>query len=1321
MAKSLNLGSIPYQPHAETWSLPVLLGLGCGAIILVLLVWLLLRSRRPAVAKPAAAAPAAAASTPAKPAPAASLSPQHWADVMLGALRYLSTRREWRYRSPWVLLLGEQGAGKSSLVASLQDGQREAVLLREQKLPVTDTQWHFCSGGAVVDPNGLLPAAEPDSSEGKRWLKVLDAIDSRRPERPVDGVVLTLSAATLLRADTTTLQDLAESCYRQLWQLQKRFEFVLPVYVVLTQCDAIAGYRAFWSAQPVARRKEIWGWSNPSLTDYEDIPGLLKQLFTEQINNLRQVQIEAAAGRDQIADADDFFLFPQRFGRLSVPLGALLETVLKPSTYHAGFYFRGVYFSGSLAADGATPSGVNTQIDFVENLFTQKILAESGLARPVRQSIWSRNNLIRRVQFGGLAIVCGLFAALAWSSVQLRQQTTSLGNAFDMVHTVSEQSVRKGRCLGQSEVYGVLKAVGSLKADLGFAAIPASWVDTRMVDDASKWLSQKAFQDVVMPSIACKLEQRAQDLTGFQGKRRVDNLITSSSVAAANADLDGYVASVIELERNLDAFRELALPGGDEAKLRQVQLFEQLSHYAYGTPPPMQRNGLNSLYYDSLARLHYKTPLALPSQMKEGIARQIDLQSDGLRKELLERIDLGERLVQMLGTDNNTAGQAAVMEHLVALQDWLGWMRSNWLGNPRGGNPCVNTGNRLAERLQPLYQRHGYPMHLADADAHFSPTHCTEPALAKMKALTLPPYGAVFVPAGEDYTLNPALAPELTGFVALRKLSFMPHEGRQNLSCQFAQAGWRQEQLGQAANYLREYQSFATAQSVNEDGDRPLFDRLARRQLQLVLNATLSDAQKKPLDWHAAGQADQESQMASQSASFGKQLDALNKLLTQLQQVNGAGGAEPFSRCLREYAGDMLLRVDALAENSKLYQPESAVGEMAGGTHPVYLFGDSGQVKEYLVQQRERSAVLADYAAPFVSLLDRGGSLGTANGASQGYWRNTITELKRYRDFKEPGSSLGALETLFSKTLATLDYETCSTSLAQAGKAAEGYDLYSQRYRMLSAQSLWRCQDRREADAYMRYRKLANRFNRELIGRYPFADSDARDADLNTVRAFFRDYDAERDGLDKAIAGLKHSRWNDIRRFLDRLDTVADFLRPTLGTTEGSKPVRLGVGFRALSRQTLGAEQLISWHLSTGSALAEYPGSTRDLDWPFGEAIVLDLNWAKQSAWRPVVDTTQSTLRVDGSVASFAAAGNWGLLRFIEAHQPVALPSTDPLDPSRWLLQFNVPLADSANPAARSHARVFLALTLNSIDPKTQAAQPLLLPRDWPRAAPFYW
>ncbi|QDQ28511.1 hypothetical protein FNU76_20300 [Chitinimonas arctica] len=1317
----MNLSFDSTAPAGLDGLLSPLLLLAVAALLVVLAGWLLLRARRPVIlrAAPAAAAPAASrAETAAKTGPG---GPLRWLDSAMQALRYLSTRREWRYHSPWVLLLGQTGAGKSSLALSLQDGRREAMLLRERQLPLAGTHWHFCSGGVVIDPQGSLLEAEPDSAEGKRWQGILAAIDGRRPERPVDAVVLTIAADYLLSADAVALQALAERCYRQLWQLQKRFEFVLPVYLAISRCDMITGYTAFWRAQPAERRQVLWGWSNPSLNDHEEADTLARLVFEEMATCLRQLQLEAAAGSEQIAEADDFFLFPQRFGQLRRPLAGLLAVLLKPSSYHASVYFRGVYFSGSLAAAG-TPSGAPTeQVDFANNLFVDKIFRERGLARPVRQSIWSRNRLIKRVQLGAVATFLLLFAALAWSTVRLEDQAEQLQSAVATVATVSRQSHASGRCVSRAAVSQVLEKISAIRTNMTYPAVPASWFDSRVVQQEGQWLAKKAFRDVLMPGLACRLEEEARLLAAYDPAQQSDTLLTSNSVGAARGAFRSYVLRVVELERQIAAFNELARLGEDDDAQRQALEFDALLLYAYQTPPPAALRHRDSIYYTAIIHVEYDKPLDLPDDFKHAVSARILQIATGMQKQLLSRIELGGTLLAELDR-----GNIETADGVAGFQDWLGWMRANWLEGAKSGNPCHSIGSHLGVQIRRLRERHGYPVDLERAAEEFDDRRCYQPARSRIEALRLAPKGTLFTARGSAYELNPAVHADISGFSVLQQLPIMRIRPRRTFNCQVALAGWRDEQLGQASTYLREYQQFSLTRKLNREDAAPLYDRLARRQLQAVLDDTLVEAQRTAT---TGGETDAEALVAERSAAFGRQIDPLLKLGEQLQGIGYADGANRFSRCGRDYAGDMLARIDTLADASRLYQaapvPAPAAGMAEpGGVRKLYQIGDQAEVRDYLQNQRDRTAVLANYADPFVRFLERSGTLAAVDrpvGAGPGYWRGTLSELKRLNEGKDGTAALGELEGFFGKTLAVLDYDNCAALLGKAASAGNGLDLFSQRRRALAGQSQWRCQDRREAEAYERYRVLANRFNRDLAGRYPFADLAARDLDLTVARQFFRDYADERAPLHQAIAGLKPARWSEIRQFLDRLDKAADFFAPSLAAADASRPLRLEAGFRVLPKLERGAEQLINWRLAAGAGQLDYPGKGRQLDWPWGEAIVLDLAWASQSAWRPRALSRQADLQVDGVSASFPAMGQWGALRLIAAHRPQQAPAQDPLDPSRNILEFVVPLSDGGNPPQSTEARVYLALGLSVLDPRNQQAQALVVPREWPRAAPLYW
>jgi type VI secretion system protein ImpL len=201
---------------------------------------------------------------------------------------------------------------------------------------------------------------------------------------------------------------------------------------------------------------------------------------------------------------------------------------------------------------------------------------------------------------------------------------------------------------------------------------------------------------------------------------------------------------------------------------------------------------------------------------------------------------------------------------------------------------------------------------------------------------------------------------------------------------------------------------------------------------------------------------------------------------------------------------------------------------------------------------------------------------------------------------------------------------------------------------------------------------------------------------------------------------LNGNRRNAARRFLDQLDAAADFFSGNLAS-DPSQPLKLAIVFHAQPNASPGSEQVVSWSLSAGAKSTGYPNRPNTLDWPYGQPLAFDLAWADRSLWRPMSDPQQADLQVDGAAASFAAAGEWALLRFIDMHHPRSGPARDPLDPSRVLLEFTVPVIGTENPPGKQQtgsAKLYLALGLSGKDPKTQAPVSLKLPTNFPRYAP---
>ncbi|HEX8963539.1 MAG TPA: type VI secretion system protein [Rhodocyclaceae bacterium] len=1240
------------------------------------------------------------------------------------ALSYLSTLREWRYSVPWVMLLGEQGAGKTSLARSITTGRRQELLLREHRLAMEGTSWRFFNRGVVIDPEGALPAAAADTSDGKSWRNVLSALEDYRPERPLDALVLTVSARTLLAADAKAREALAEQCYEQLALVQRKFEFAYPVYLVLTQCDAVEGFDAFWKALPEARTREMWGWSNPSFQDGGTPEQCARAAWRSMGRALRQLQVEAAAQGGTGEDGDRFFLFPRRFGQLEAPLARFLGTVFRPSIYQADNYLRGIYCTGSVEAAGNRRDEARQDVDFVDALFERKIFAETFLARPTRQSIWSRNRLLRHLQQVTIGVFAVLCLTLAASVIHLGNQVDALSGALE---TLRQPDVADQECVDKDTVYRLLRQIEGVDTRLAYGTIPVSWIYSGAMETSTRVISEKAFKKVIMPGLACRLEQKARDLLAAAPPAASAERPSAEAVAQSRDDLQNYVAEVARFEAAERSFEDLATPSSIDEAEREVRKLWDLAEYAYGEAPPERKIGDDGTFAQVLAKLDYEPRRPkLPPGLEDGLTQRIGTRAAALAAEMKRQVALGDEIIGQMAHGDNVLGATRRFAW------WLDWVRKEWLISNDAVNPCRKIADAIDADVRRLKADYGFPAALDEAVARFSRAACYEPAMSKLAAAHMPPYGNLFEKKAGYLQISPAVTAELRGFAALMGEDFMQVTATRPFACLPGRVGWQPQAIEEANRYIRDYQRFARLQGAEQaetaTGRRPLYDHLARIQLEAVLDDIMSQGQiPSPVAdvLHQAGieplsAADQE--LARRSGDFARIVDKLLHTLRLYRQMGMDASAAQIGQCARDYSSDMLAKVDALATASRLYDPPVAEAKDGGAT-PVYAVGDAAATKDYLARQLQREQVLGGYAAPYVAFLVNSEAVDESKRSakdSAAYWDNTLSEIRRYLQFKEPNGQVAFLENYILKDLVGLTYANCRKTLAAYRSESAGHDFFSLQRKRLEDQARWRCDNRVEADAYATYMDLASRFNSELAGRYPFAGLDARDAQPEAVRAFFADYETKRAGLAASVADLDGKRWQEIRPFLGRLDGAANFFRAALA--DGVQSLRLDLGFRALPKQSPGSEQIVYWRLVSGTRAAIHPNGGTTLEWPVGEVLDLDLQWAAQSKYRPVADPAQGDLVVEGQTASFVAMGQWALLRMLDAHRPRAVPAGAGTDGGRKAIaEFVVPVsAQKAGPAPGrlETSRAYLSLGVSAVDPKTQAATAVPVPPAFPQRAP---
>ena len=176
-------------------------------------------------------------------------------------------RRQQLLRLPWYLFIGAPGAGKTT--ALLNSGLRFPLADKLGTAPVRGVagtrqcDWWFTREAVFIDTAGRYTTQDSDAAaDGREWRRFLGLLREHRPHQPLNGVLVTVSVPDLL-AGGAELQRQQQAVQARLQELRTTLGLVLPVYLLVTKTDLLAGFTEFFDALDTAQRAQVWGTTLP--------------------------------------------------------------------------------------------------------------------------------------------------------------------------------------------------------------------------------------------------------------------------------------------------------------------------------------------------------------------------------------------------------------------------------------------------------------------------------------------------------------------------------------------------------------------------------------------------------------------------------------------------------------------------------------------------------------------------------------------------------------------------------------------------------------------------------------------------------------------------------------------------------------------------------------------------------------------------------------------------------------------------------------------------------------------------------------------------
>ncbi|MBI4957151.1 MAG: type VI secretion system membrane subunit TssM [Myxococcales bacterium] len=246
------------------------------------------------------------------------------------------------YSLPWYAIIGPPGAGKTT-----------ALKHSGMVFPYADTSvrgvggtrncdWWFTNEAILLDTAGRYTTEQEDQQE---WLAFLGMLSKHRSNKPLNGLLVAVSITDVMDANEQQLELMGKRIRARIDEVMTKLRMVLPVYLLITKCDLVAGFVEFFGDLKKSDRVQPWG-ATVALKEDKSKPGeifqrefdlLVGEVFKRGVKRLAQERDRAARER--------IYQFPLEFAGIKRNLSDLIATMFMVNAFQGTPTFRGFYFT----------------------------------------------------------------------------------------------------------------------------------------------------------------------------------------------------------------------------------------------------------------------------------------------------------------------------------------------------------------------------------------------------------------------------------------------------------------------------------------------------------------------------------------------------------------------------------------------------------------------------------------------------------------------------------------------------------------------------------------------------------------------------------------------------------------------------------------------------------------------------------------------------------------------------------------------------------------------------------------------------------------
>ena len=1209
--------------------------------------------------------------------------PAELPSVFSGAIQMLRTRvpgRDFRYRLPWFLLLGRPDSGKSTLLS--ESGLASALEEQVEIQQGTGLSWNFFGDGIVIDVGGWCFSSAREAVSA--WRRLLWLLVNHRPEKPLDGLIVTIPATDLIGPTALSPAMLIEHgavLNQRLRQITQRTGFHLPVYFVLTKCDAIEGFCEFANELEPDELEQIFGWSNPRSQEADFDPAWVDEAIDSMRITLERVQSRLFALHEYNEKRGAMFLFPGNLYDLIPAARLVLSRALRSGSDTPAPSFRGMYCCGSVRGvewgqsagtrlvpvsvpgaqaaaqhsgaaagfgDNSTLSWVprmmepwlhsGLQIAFVHDLFLKKIFVEKGLATPLSHHFAVRDRTRLSLQIASAAAVIVLATGSALAYRRISEDRSQLVPLLARITTDLQSPPVIGAALPAGQADSV--AGNLIHAMAGFettgfhsAFIPVSWFTD--INTSIEQAMVPAFKILVLERFYKELQLRTSQIADLSRPPLPDAVLPAtdpSGTVSTNLErlpeylqMQAFIDQVGTLQKYVGVYNQISR-NNSSAPLRAII---DLDAYLHGRTSSISVGEASNPYFQQAVHEAVWTPYSYSNDVLHQVSAKTQQLATALYSAWIENNPARTATNRLVSNLNVLATpSASKYKDLVAAQQSFRIAQTtyaspslSWVGASEFHMPAdlvnVTTGPMSGS---PFFEPwlHDWMLDLADQDFR----NLVDALNRAQTQLT----GSVVEADTGKLVLSDNAQDVQLALDNLLNLPFVsPTQQMGTITTPSRQETilWNKASLDAAATLPISYQRY-----LSEDiGQAPValrktFGKIAADRLSMSMEGAVADSEQ--LEPIASG-ANANDAVFQQAQSFGLAAGSLENLLGKLQLYNFSA---PFSRLRTATASQASGLLQELNRSFDVDQPYGIstvlfnrwTGDQSA-TAQLFDAPTADTLAAYLSAQRDRVRTYSAAVAPLEQFLvgyRTGLTPATLHALTR--WQGIDAAFREY-DAKHPGNSIQSLEDYIATGLDKVQPAQSCMEAKTVAASVEKSDYFTALRGQLRRDLYLRCEVLLNESVTHTYAAIEARFNRDLAGRFPFASVSAPtlyEADPQTVAALYRQYDTASDLLHTGI--LPSDANQPVLSFLTELSSGRPWFTSLLSTAAAGETPSLDITpvFRVNRDEESGGNQIIDWALQVGTDTFHVTDAERKGHWNYGDPVVLTLRWAKDAPFIPV-------------------------------------------------------------------------------------------------------